>query len=629
MLVIFQFIGRLFDETGDRPQVYTVGVELRIPPVWREIMSVGDEGDVTDDLVLRSWQVITLLGDAREAFDEVEQPELTYILAKVETGLLVIVTEMAKRASRSKRRWGPKRKLGNAARDTLSLPASGWRECLIPAAPPQSTEGVANASARTSSRCASAAALARATIEKVSSSIRFHETTAPGSEAAVRTPLSRLASLKTDSLSRSAIDNYSDVAGTSKLADQIASPQPNLGSVNNDDPQSNSAALSGPEAEGRHRLTIQRGVSISSIGRVVLLAIIAVCPALVIQVWNEYDLRMAREADIRQRVVQVTQQLGEEIGELREGARQMLLAIAQLDPVKSHQTEACRALLSKLKYRFPNYALLGAAGIDGQIYCTSMPISYSSVADQTFFTRAIAQPGLAVGNYWADPANGQRMINFAERFDDRDGYVAGVVFAGLDLGWLSDHLKERGWSPTTSILIADREGNIIVRLPHPETLVGKNMRKSHESIMDGNEAGWEEATGVDGIARIFGYVPAALPPKDFFLSAGQSKAEAFAAIDRSTWRRIGLILAGFFGAICVAWAGGRMFARWPGPDSRKETDGWRIRCNDVRTSSVAQPVNECSPHLTKRRSRSPSRSISARSVASSSGSLLAMTAVTS
>jgi hypothetical protein len=244
MRVIFQFIGRLFDETGDRPQVYT-GVELRIPPVWREIMSVGDEVDVTDDLVLRSWQVITLLGDAREAFDEVEQPELTFILAKVEMGLLAIVTEMAKRASRSKRRRGPERKLGNAARDNLSFPGSGWRDCLIPAAPSQSTEGVANASPRTSLRCASAAALARATIEKLSSSIRFHETTAPGSEAAVTTPLSRLALLKADGLSRSAIDDYSDVAETSKLTDQIASPQPNLGSLKNDDPQSNSAALSG------------------------------------------------------------------------------------------------------------------------------------------------------------------------------------------------------------------------------------------------------------------------------------------------------------------------------------------------------------------------------------------------
>src|SRR6516162_6639632 len=60
------------------------------------------------------------------------------------------------------------------------------------------------------------------------------------------------------------------------------------------------------------------------------------------------------------------------------------------------------------------------------------------------------------------------------------GQIAGVVFAGLDLAWLSDHLKERGLLPTASILIADREGNIIARLPHPDALVGKNMRESHE-----------------------------------------------------------------------------------------------------------------------------------------------------
>jgi len=173
----------------------------------------------------------------------------------------------------------------------------------------------------------------------------------------------------------------------------------------------------------------------------------------------------------------------------------------------------------------------------------------------------MAQPGLVVGNYWADLNNGQRMIHFAERFDDSNGHIAGVVFAGLDLVWLSDHLKGRGSSSTASVLIADREGNIIVRLPHPEALVGKNMRKSHERIMDGNEAGWEEATGVDGVTRIFGYLPAALPPGDFFFSAGQSTAEAFAAIDRSTWREAGLILTGLFAAIFTAWVGGRNFVR--------------------------------------------------------------------
>jgi hypothetical protein len=171
----------------------------------------------------------------------------------------------------------------------------------------------------------------------------------------------------------------------------------------------------------------------------------------------------------------------------------------------------------------------------------------------------MAQDGLAVGNYWADPTNGARMIHFALKFDNGDGHTAGVVFAGLDLGWLSEHLKERGLSPTSSILIADREGNIIARLPNPEALVGKNMRKGHAEIMDGNTAGWEESAGVDGLTRIFGYVPAALPPRDFFLSAGQSKAEAFAAIDSATARGVALIVFGLLAATFAAVLGGRRF----------------------------------------------------------------------
>jgi signal transduction histidine kinase/CheY-like chemotaxis protein/HPt (histidine-containing phosphotransfer) domain-containing protein len=273
--------------------------------------------------------------------------------------------------------------------------------------------------------------------------------------------------------------------------------------------------------------------------------------------------------------VQTTKQFGEEIGELREGARQLLLALAQLNTVKTRQPGACSPLFAKLKARFANYGLLGAADTSGRIFCTSEPTSYSSVADQPFFGRAMAQPGLAVGNYWVDPANGQRMIHFAERFEDDEGRTAGVVFAGLDLAWLSDHLAKRGLPPTASILIADREGNIIARLPHPELLVGKNMRKSHEAIMDGEQSGWEESVGVDGTTRIFGYLPPALPPKDFFLSAGQTKAEAFAAIDSATRRGIGLILAGLLAAVYAAWAGGRNFIRRPIQSLLSLTAEWR------------------------------------------------------
>jgi signal transduction histidine kinase len=325
--------------------------------------------------------------------------------------------------------------------------------------------------------------------------------------------------------------------------------------------------------------------------RLFALVLIAIFPAIFIQGYNEYSLRKAREADIRQQVVQVTRQFGAEIGELREGARQLLLALAELTPVRLQQTEACNALFAALKSRYANYSLLAAADTEGRIFCASAPTAYSSVADQPFFTRAMAQGGLAVGNYWTDTANGQQMIHFALKFDSADGRAAGVVFAGLDLHWLSEHLKERGLSPTSSILIADREGNIIARLPNPEALVGKNMRRSHEAIMDGDATGWEEAVGLDGVTRIFGYVPAALPPRDFFLSAGQSKAEAFAAIDDATKRGVALIIFGLFAATAAAIVGGRKFLREPIRGLLHVATEWRNGNYDARVR-VRDPRSE-------------------------------------
>ena len=341
----------------------------------------------------------------------------------------------------------------------------------------------------------------------------------------------------------------------------------------------------------RRRFARPRLPKISLTVRLMILVLIAVCPAIAIQAYNEYELRKAREADIRQQVVQITRQFGEEIGELREGARQLLLALAQLTPVKQHDGAACSELFATLESQYANYSLLAAADADGRIFCASKPLAYSSVADQPFFKRAMAQDGLAVGNYWADAVSGQRMIHFALKFDHEDGRTAGVVFAGLDLAWLSEHLKERGLSPTSSILIADREGNIIARLPNPAALVGKNMRKSHEPIMDGNTAGWEEAVGVDGTTQIFGYVPPALPPRDFFLSAGQSKAEAFAAIDSATARGIGLIALGLLAATIAAVVGGRRFLLEPINGLVRFATEWRNGSYDARVK-VRHPASE-------------------------------------
>jgi two-component system, sensor histidine kinase and response regulator len=333
----------------------------------------------------------------------------------------------------------------------------------------------------------------------------------------------------------------------------------------------------------QHRFAARRWMRIGLTGRMFLLVVIAVLPALAIQGVNEYTLRSSREDDIRERVIQITKQFGEEMKEVREGASQLLIALGELDEVQNRNSKECGAIFAKLKARFESYAYLGAADAHGNVFCSSRTPGLSSIADTEFFKRAVGDNDLAVGNYFVDPISQEKVIHFAHQFRIGDG-TSGVVFAALDLVWLSEHLKERGLTESQSILIADRLGNIIARLPHPEQLLGKNMRKSHEGIMDGDTSGWEEAKGVDGLIRIFGYVPVALPPKDFFLSAGQAKAEAFEPIDAATKRGILLILLGLLAATYLAWIGGRKFVQRPIAELLDVTGEWEKGNYDARAN---------------------------------------------
>jgi len=326
---------------------------------------------------------------------------------------------------------------------------------------------------------------------------------------------------------------------------------------------------------GLARSAVQRAMRLSLTSRMLVLVVIAVLPAIAIQAVNEITLRRDREDDIRQRVIQITKQFGEEMKEEKSGASQLLIALGELDEIQSGNTWGCGPVLEKLKSRFEEYSRLGAADLKGKVFCSSSQPHEGSVAEHEFFKRAIADDGLAVGNYFEDKATGQKMIHFAHRFRDNQGEIAGVVYAGLDLVWLAGHLKERGLPPSQSILIADRLGNIIARLPNGEKLIGKNMRKGHAEIMDGDTAGWEEAAGVDGVTRIFGYVPAQLSPKDFFLSAGQQKDVAFAPIDEAAKRGVVLILVGLAAAMWLAWCGGRRFIKRPIARLLAGTAEWR------------------------------------------------------
>src|ERR1700674_2371281 len=103
------------------------------------------------------------------------------------------------------------------------------------------------------------------------------------------------------------------------------------------------------KAKDGNRSPLRRWMRLGLTGRMFLIVVIAVLPALAIQAVNEYTLRRAGEDDMRQRVVQITKQFGEEIKEQRKGASQLLIAMGEIDALQDGKAEACSFILANLK----------------------------------------------------------------------------------------------------------------------------------------------------------------------------------------------------------------------------------------------------------------------------------------
>jgi hypothetical protein len=90
------------------------------------------------------------------------------------------------------------------------------------------------------------------------------------------------------------------------------------------------------EKGSKLRNAVRRVRQMSLTTRMFLLVVIAVLPAIGTQAYNEYDLRRSRAEDIRQQVVQITKQFGEEMGERQPLGLHVPLAHEPADRCSPH-----------------------------------------------------------------------------------------------------------------------------------------------------------------------------------------------------------------------------------------------------------------------------------------------------
>jgi HAMP domain-containing protein len=243
-----------------------------------------------------------------------------------------------------------------------------------------------------------------------------------------------------------------------------------------------------------------------------------------------------------------------------DNTRQLLMTLARLPIVRAKEPRVCSERLGELLKLYPLYSNLGVAASDGDVFCSALTIEKRiNISDRSYFQRAQQDRGFSVGEYQIGRRTGKPTINFGYPIIDENSNEDSVVFAALDLAWLS-RLAAAAQIPTHSVLtITDERGTILSRVPDRGVWAGKTIPEAEiVKIALAATEGVAASTGLDGVKHFYGFTSVKLSALKgrIYVIVGIPADVALANVKQNLARNLaGLFVVALF-SLAVAWWGG-------------------------------------------------------------------------
>ncbi|HUW14753.1 MAG TPA: cache domain-containing protein, partial [Anaerolineae bacterium] len=299
--------------------------------------------------------------------------------------------------------------------------------------------------------------------------------------------------------------------------------------------------------------------------RLLILVLLAVGPMLALVLYSYSQQMRAATAEAQANALRLARLAANDQDRLTEGARQLLVVLAQLPSVQSQDAAACSSFLADLLKEYPLYENLGAANLDGDVFCSAVPsATRPNISDRAVFQIALQTRDFVVGDYIVARITGRPALGTAYPVLDQVGQPRGVVVAGIDLKWLDSFVAQAQLPAGSSLSIVDSAGIFLTRYPDPERWRGTALPDSHMQPLRARSELVYEAEGIDGVQRLYGTTRlCCLPAGDVFVRVGIPAAVVHADAQQllmGNLATLGLASLLVFGA---AWGGTRFFLLRP------------------------------------------------------------------
>ena len=242
--------------------------------------------------------------------------------------------------------------------------------------------------------------------------------------------------------------------------------------------------------------------------RTILLVLLVIIPAFGLVVHSAASNRQ-REVDlVQEHVLRLAEVVSVEEEQFSRSTRQLLIALSHTPEIRQGEAN-CAGFLAGLLEQHTGYANLGAADLQGSVYCSARQLLQPvNLADRTYFRHALTSRSFATGEYQMGRISGKPSINFGYPILDETGQPQGVVFAAMDLTRRSElKLEIQALLPTGSTFTEiDQHGIVLTRFPEGDQWLGRPAPElSSLATILSQENGIVRAVDSQNVPRLFAF----------------------------------------------------------------------------------------------------------------------------
>jgi signal transduction histidine kinase len=346
-------------------------------------------------------------------------------------------------------------------------------------------------------------------------------------------------------------------------------------------------ATNAPSTEGGEPRHV--GMKLST--RLVLLILGCLLPILTAQVYSQVNLYAERHEQLSGHVLRQAELANADMVSIIDGVHQLGVLAAQFSAVRE-AGEGCGQRLTALRQSLKQYVFLAVLSpADGSLICSSDGAPEGLMrARPPWVAALLTTPDLMVGQVVRDEAQKSRFLPIAVHLPGVS-VAPLVLIAALDTNWLVRHLEAAKLDPSAAmsgatLIIADREGNVVGRVTDTADLGGRTVPEWMHPLIGRDRPGVETVADSDGHPVMVAYVPSTVPPAGLMVVEALALPNLTADIDAATYQDLLVIGGAAIVALILAWVAGRRFIYRPTEALLQAARKWREGDLSARASPM-------------------------------------------